>query len=552
MDIKIIRFSLIKPLVFLVVILLLSLPVCSRVNAQANLAKTVSISNTGKMQLGTLLAKIAGNLQFNFAYNNRDVPADSSIVVTAYNGRLESFLSQLLGANYEFREVPGYIIIRYARGRLSLEMEKSIDQDNFLLVDGRVNDAHTGEAISNASIYAKYQLASTLTDEQGNFQLKIKKNDGALMLTASKENYRDTSLYLLKDVPVVVTVAERRYKYDPKLNSKTRAKHSGFSRLFITSRQNIQNLNLGGLFQYSPYQVSLTPGLSSRGLYNSQIINRFSLNVIGGYTAGIQGVELAGAFNIDRSDVSFLQAACAFNLVGGNMKGVQLAGLYNRVLNNASGVQLSGLINFSSNFSSGIQMAGLVNVSDSCADVQASILVNKAKKVKGLQFGLINVADSSDYVIGVVNLIKNGEKSIALSSDETPFIHLDFRSGGKILYGLAGVGYNLNNPPFRYTLDLGIGAHFIQSKHFGLDVEYVNEAFYGGSKTNYTTNAIKLLPHYKFDRHFQLFAGPGLSFVSTAADNHAYTPGWVINRHVSNNNLTAFSSAITYGLLYNW
>lgn len=62
--------------------------------------------------------------------------------------------------------------------------------------------------------------------------------------------------------------------------------------------------------------MSLTPGLSTHGFFNSQIVNTFSLNLIGGATAGVDGTELAGGFNVNQYDMRGAQFAGVINVVG--------------------------------------------------------------------------------------------------------------------------------------------------------------------------------------------------------------------------------------------
>jgi hypothetical protein len=74
---------------------------------------------------------------------------------------------------------------------------------------------------------------------------------------------------------------------------------------------------------------------------SGQVINNFSLNIFGGYSGGVDGMELGGLFNIDKKDAQYFQAAGLFNMVGGNTNGVQLAGISNTVLKSVQGVQAS-------------------------------------------------------------------------------------------------------------------------------------------------------------------------------------------------------------------
>jgi hypothetical protein len=460
---------------------------CTAGYAQSNLARVVSVGNVDRQQIAAVLKKISGTGNFNFVYNNQTVPADSVISFANYHGTIYNFLNNLLGADYEFKEVPGYIVLRHAPRKLGLTAEVGTDPSKQLVVKGHVTDAADNKGLNHVSIYEKNLLVSTLTDEQGNFELKLKSWNGAVILTATKENYRDTSLFVLQDVHVTSKASKKRYEYYPE-GDQTRGRFGrGFARLFVSSKQMIQGLNLGSFFALSPYQVSLLPGLSSHGMYSSQVIDHISLNFWGGYTAGVKGVELAGLFNINRTNVGFLQTAGIFNIVGGNTYGLQLAGVYNQVFNNASGLQAAGLVNKAHAFTGGVQLAGLGNLVDQHASgveiagiynnansfngVQFSGLMNRTRNAKGLQLtglinnsketigsqiagianiaskvhgiqfaGLFNVADSSDYPIALINFIKNGKKSLAVSTDEFLFTHVDFRSGGRVFYGLIGGG----------------------------------------------------------------------------------------------------------------
>jgi hypothetical protein len=568
---------------------------CTAGYAQNNLARVVSVGNVERQQIGVVLKKISSTGNFNFVYNNQTVPADSVVSVASYRGTIYNFLNNLLGSEYEFKEVPGYIVLRHAPRKLDLTAEVGTDPNKLWIVKGHVTDAADSRGLNHVSIYEKNLLVSTLTDDQGNFELKLKSWNGAAVLTASKENYRDTSLFVLQDVNITSKTSKKSYGYYPEGDQTGGRFSRGFARLFVSSKQIIQGLNLGSFFALSPYQISLMPGLSSHGMYSSQVIDHVSLNLWGGYTAGVQGVELAGLFNINRTNVGFLQAAGVFNIVGGNTYGLQLAGAYNQVFNKASGLQAAGLVNKARIFTGGVQLAGVSNITDQASGVQIAGLFNKAStlngvqfsglmnftgsakglqltglinnstkkigsqiagvvnvasKVKGVQFaGLFNVADSSDYPIALVNFVKNGKKTLAISTDEFLFTHVDFRSGGRVFYGLIGGGYKFTDQPLRYAVDAGFGAHIKNGTHFTMDAEYVYRAAFGGNKHElYQGNSLKLLPGLKLNRTLQLFAGPSFNITSFNKQNSLSIPGWELRRYTSDNNITVMHIGITGGL----
>ncbi|MGZ3873892.1 MAG: hypothetical protein ACXVJD_13300 [Mucilaginibacter sp.] len=522
-------------------LLLLFLVISSaKLSAQNNLMKEVAIREIKNQPIAGILNKISSNQDFYFAYNNRIIPADSLVSVSGFHGTIFSLLEQLLGENYEFKEVPGYIVLTYAPQKLAITAE-IIDQGVQFVVKGYVHDLSENKGVARASVYEKNLLVSTLTNDRGYFELKLKNYNGSIKLNASKENYRDTSLFMLADVVVKDKPISKSYHYYPDNGPDKGIGHNRFARLFISSKQLVQDLNLGNFFASSPYQVSLTPGLSTRGMYNSQVIDHFSLNLLGGYTAGINGVEVAGLFNINRKNMRFLQVAGIFNLVGDSTRGLQIAGIYNHVLNDARGIQFAGLVNQTRSFSNGMQLAGLANFDKTAKGLQLAGILNKYNTgkgaavaslaniardssgtqvagvlnaggaLKGIQIGLINIADSSDYPVGIINIIKNGEKSIAVSTDENGYAHIDFRSGGKVLYGLLGTGYQFNPNNGKYLLDVGFGVHIAHRRGFFLNGEY--SASLG--KANYYTNSLKVLPGYELNKHFGLFAGPAVNLTSS-------------------------------------
>lgn len=484
-------------------------------------------------RIGSVLQNIAAKGQFTFAYNNQTIPADSLISVGDFNGTIYTFLSHTLGPDYEFKEVPGYIVLRHAPNKMSLIATVDDAKDQPLTIRGQVLNVSDKQPLKQVSIYERNQLVSTLTDDNGQFELKLRSQSASIMLTATKENFRDTSLLFLQEVQVN-SKKKRSYKYHPEETVNKLGK--GFAKLFIGSKQRIQNLNLGGFFAFSPYQVSLTPGLSSHGMYSSQVVDHVSLNLLGGYTAGVQGVEIAGLFNIDRWDVSFLQAGGLFNVVGGNMHGIQVAGVYNQVLDTISGLQVGGIANYA-NEVKGIQVAGLYNV---------------AKKVKGVQIaGLFNVADSSDYPIALVNFIKNGRKSLSLSFDESRYTYIDFRSGGRVLYGLIGVGYNFNKTN-KYAFDIGFGAHLINQRLFTLDGEYGYEAISDFKKDPDQVSTFRLLTGFKLSKRITLFAGPDINIASYSTDDPIDLHGWPVHQFISGNSVNNIYAGITGGLQFTW
>lgn len=316
-----------------------------------------------------------------------------------------------------------------------------------------------------------------------------------------------------------------------------------------------------------PIQLSIIPGLSTLGKQSIQAVSRFSLNLIGGKTGGVAGFEVAGMFNINRADVRDVQLGGAFNWVGNNLSGVQAAGAVNRVANDVSGLQFAGAINQAGQVQGaqfagamnvakaiqGAQFAGGINIARDQTGTQVAGAVNIGGHVQGVQLaGLLNIADSSDYPIGLINLVKNGRKSIAVEFDETGTASVVFRSGGRVLYGLLGVGYRFGDDFFDYALEGGLGARLVDKDRFSLAIEAVQRTTTDFDEYTHMAS-LKVLPAYRFGNHLEVFGGPTANVIYADDDGGTMdAPGWVWYRRNGDGDVRSLHGGIIGGVRYVW
>jgi hypothetical protein len=252
--------------------------------------------------------------------------------------------------------------------------------------------------------------------------------------------------------------------------------------------------------------------VSSNGTQAKAYVNCFSLNLLAGFSSGETGISLAGLSNIIFDSASGVQIAGFSNHIRNGATGVQIAGFAN-VTGNNSGVQLAGFGNFTKRSSSGVQVSGFINKAAN-VNTQVGGFINIAKKVKGVQIaGFINIADSSDYPIGILNFVRNGEKTISVSTDETLTSLVSFRSGGRKLYGIAGLGYNHKGQRELAAWELGIGMHLVSTDKFRLNVEAVNVGLTDCKHGDWTKSSLRILPAYRLGHRVELFAGPSFNYV---------------------------------------
>lgn len=227
----------------------------------------------------------------------------------------------------------------------------------------------------------------------------------------------------------------------------------------------------------------------------------------------IKGLQFGGLGNYVKDSGDGLQFAGLLNLAGNDYRGLQFAGLVNKS-DNMSGLQFAGLGNVAGNVRGG-QFAGLFNKSGDVSGAQFAGLVNIAKNVSGAQFaGLVNIAESSNYPIGIVNIIKNGEKAVAFTYDETGSLLLAFRSGGRVTYGIIGAGYNHKTSGNVFTMEAGLGAHINCLSWLRVNNEIKATSIGSTSENPAFKASYALLPAFKFMPHFEVFAGPTLNFLN--------------------------------------
>tara|TARA_R110002111_G_scaffold81128_6_gene128241 strand:+ start:270 stop:1409 length:1140 start_codon:yes stop_codon:yes gene_type:complete len=326
------------------------------------------------------------------------------------------------------------------------------------------------------------------------------------------------------------------------------------STLFNSYAQNERPAHLGFIYP-----------ISTNGLDAAKFSNNLSIHALAGLSGGENGLSIYGLAGMVQGNATGLQVAGLYSKLRGDLTGVQIAGLMNQAQNANNGVQIAGIANFLEkdtpvqiagilnkarnvqgfqnagivNISAlnrgaqiagianltkkieGAQIAGIFNEAENVKGIQIVGIVNKAKKVDGVQLsGIVNIAESSDYPIGIINLIEDGEIRIGLSSDENLTTMLSFKSGGRRLYGIVGIGSNLQYGNLPYALEAGLGLKVLEGNSFRLDIEGTNMFATNFKKGGeYTRSGIKVLPALLISQNLQIFAGPSLNYTHTKYSN---------------------------------
>lgn len=538
-----------------------------RLPAQSYLDKTVNVKARQK-PVSEVLDIIGRQGGFYFSYNTNLVPADSLVDVDIWNKTVKQSLDLLFKNRYEYKQAASHIIIQ------------SPSAGQYWYVSGYITDSITGQRIRDVSVFESSQLVASLTNDQGYFRLKLKDKTYATSIYVRNSLYRDTAIVISPgvDQEIKLSILPKENELQPVvISGSDRVEGTWLGKALLSSRQRIQSLNLDKFFVNVPVQGSLIPGLSTQGKMTSQVVNHFSFNMLGGYTAGTKGLEAGGLFNINKKDAGYLQAAGVFNLVGGSVTGLQAAGVHNHVLHDVSGLQaagvtniargsitggqasgvagiafgdmtgmqaagvfnmaadtftglqVSGAVNLASKQLRGVQLSGCANISLAASTgVQVSGAVNYARRLRGAQVGIVNIADTLDGVgIGMFSFVKHGYHKLSCYTDESMPYHISLKSGTRWLYNIYDAGIQPSAGNRAFHLSTGYGSELPATGWLSINPELLGGVVYLGNWAQ--VNPIirmRLNFNFRVHKYFALYAGP--SYVAYWDNKQPQVSGYAV------------------------
>jgi hypothetical protein len=315
------------------------------------LERVISV-NFQQETLATALKKIGELAGFTFSYNSNILDANRLISYEASNKTVREVLDYIFKGNIQYKERRKHIILTKSENS-SKDTRK---------VSGYIIDEATGERLKNVSIYDPVSLSSAVTDAYGFFQIEIPRpSNEEVSLVVKKLNYADT----------VVTTGEGKgllnvpIKIDKeKFNVLADSVGKKLKRFWLlTKNATVQAINMINIDDtlHRHFQFSVVPFIGTNHKLSGNIINDYSLNLFGGYSKGVEKLEIGGYFNAVGGDVRGVQIAGLANGVTGETNGVQIAGLVNGNLGKTTGVQIAGLLNFNVDTTNTVALAGLLN-----------------------------------------------------------------------------------------------------------------------------------------------------------------------------------------------
>lgn len=482
--------------------LLLAIVTCFSIETAAQptawLEQPITITFTDE-PLETALSAIAHRGGFTFSYNPSVIGTPRRVTANYANKTVRQVLDDLFKGTVTYKVRGQYVILGKA---------KKTEESQPVKVSGYIIDESTGKAITDATVYDPVTLASALTDASGYFEMDIQKPPQDLTLAIRKVTYTDTLLTFPRGQQKLLRIPMKlNQEISTVADSMSQKLKRFWSKSGLFKRQRINMANVSDTI-YRTFQISFVPFAGSNHGLSGNVVNDYSVNILGGYAMGLRKFEVGGVFNLERADVAGVQVAGVFNHVQGKVDGVQIAGVANANHGPVRGVVLGGVVNVSDATSEAVQVAGVVNATHgdqvlphvagvlnlttgesrtqvagvlnlsggsfqeaqvagvvnvaggdvtgtqvagllnlTMGDVEGAQVgvLNVARKVKGSQVGVFNFSDSVDgAAIGLLSFIARGYHKLEIAADEVFLTNLSFRTGTSLFHNILTAGFKPN------------------------------------------------------------------------------------------------------------
>ncbi len=474
------------------------------------------------------------------------------------------------------------------------------DRSQSLSISGTIINPQSDEPVNDASVYVKKLKILVNSDSKGRFAFSLPSDFRQVRINVAKANYIDTSLVIVASESQTLQIRLRSFprvkisEFDSlgkkevligslnndRIPEAPSIRKSTYNESFWDKmkKKNVNLININDTI-FNSFSISLLPPISTNKLLSFHTRNTLSLNIIGGNSKGLNGVELGGVYNYDDGDVYGVQIAGVVNAVSENVTGTQISGVLNAVKGNVQGVQIAGVVNNNDSITNGIQisgvyqkthtlrglqigglynkavkvtggqLSGLINTVDSATTyLQVAGLYNKAANIKGVQIsGLINTCDTleglqigiinkANYIkkglaIGLINYVKDGYHKVELSYNELGTMNLGYRSGWAPLHMHYFCGFNTSDKDLRFA-QAGMG--------IATTLPLSNKLNFEADVTVRNTHDVDNITKWNFNMHNQLLIGiswqPAKKFgirTGLTINHFWYDPNSAINSHVA-------------------
>lgn len=468
-------------------------------------------------KLSVAMMLITQQTEVEFSYNPWIVNANQIVSVNIINKEVKEAIDLLVGEMYFYKIKGRYVIITSAKKTT----ETTLDNEPVTPENKKNKDKSSGNSLnSGLSIIGNSKLANEriemgfplLIDNQINETTMLKKIAGIITLSALTWSGADAQL----KQPDTKKAPANKVEY-----------------------------NIG--LQKSAAQLTFITPISTDGNNTKGKEYKVSLNILGGITGGVNGVEFGGWFNINKQDMRGFQMAGLFNSTGGIASGIQMGGLANYVKGDMKGLQMAGIANVVressdfqmsgiANYTAGVnkaQMAGIANIAAE-SRFQLAGIFNYAKGARiqigtvniaqqgTFQMGIINISETDDAaMLGVFNYVKDGGLfEISISANDYVYGAVNLITGTDKLYSV--ISFGAYSPSSNVTVGLGVGTRIqLGDSPRGFHFELMHNQIYRNNFKNKGRDAAleQARVFYSVRKNrFTLYGGPTINVLLRDTD----------------------------------
>ena len=517
--------------------------------------------NLEEVPLTNALKVIAENGDFSYSYNPAILPKNKTVTIHTNNTPVNEVLQlALTNTNLEPMVVGHHVVLKNSRPAENTQVQRKAPpthnpRKRYFTVSGQIFDGHTQLPIQGIKVNDSKNQQTIHTNQQGYFQLRFPVDQNSRKLLFFHKKYphdsfiihtkKDTQLNLILFPLIVEPITGSGIHATPQVDNPLSS--IGLVKILF-DEEILEDTSSKSDIKTSPGQLSFISPAGTHGLKAGKFINRLSLNILAGYSAGVKGFEIGGILNSNRHMVEGVQIAGLVNAVGGSVRGIQLAGVSNVGLGTTIGIQTSGVHNhsdtlygvqiagmanlFSKRFI-GLQIAGAMNVAengyggqfsgfinvstDTIRGIQIAGAANIGNQVKGMQIGLFNYADSLEGVaLGLFSFVQKGYHHVEISSSDLLPLHITYRSGNHSFYNLfsAGMGIDFSPNRFAWGYGYGFGTSIALKPKWRVHPEimaYMLNSKEANTRLENLISRFQIYLRYRSDREIGFSAGPSVS-----------------------------------------
>ncbi|WP_228527854.1 carboxypeptidase-like regulatory domain-containing protein [Pararhodonellum marinum] len=484
------------------------------------LERKVSI-NAAKERADIFLNRLSKEAGCIFSYSSAAIDAQRPVTGNFTDQPLREVLEIAFQGEVDMKQKGVYVILT-PKPASKKEM----------VFSGYVVDESTGKGLRDVTVYDPITLKSSTTDAYGFFELTLKNPAmDSIQLVVNKKDYSDTLLVKGKQSPFQ-KILLKTSEVDLEEVGRSITKPMKDFWLWTKNPEGFTNLENVSDTIHRRFQLSLLPFIGTNRKLSGNVVNDYSLNILGGFSGGTNKVELGGWFNLNKGNVQYVQWAGLFNQVGGSVKGLQMAGLANGALGNVEAVQMAGLINFTTGQVKGLQMAGILNLATNevkgvqmagianyshrdLEGVQLAGVLNVGRNVRGSQIALFNYADSIKGVpIGLISFVRKGYHQVEIGADEVLPVNISLRTGTRSFYNMIFAGVRPEEADSTtWAFGYGVGTSPRLGKKLFLNLELsASQMNKGNVAALNLVNKAYLGLEYQIVKGFGIYFGPSLNW----------------------------------------